>query len=254
MTKMMETPKDAIPIDALDPKSPLPLYYQVFESLSRRIHSGEIPNGYKLPSENSLAARLGVSRITIKRAFNELASSGLVSRKRGSGTQVTLNTALMIKGGVMDMSSNIEAIRRRTKARLIERSQTDITEHIYNTLKLTPSDKIEMTVHTLMLNESAVTLSFTYAPAALLEPFTDQDIERESIITLMRKKGTRVTKADQTLSAIAATEYHASIFSIPIGAPLLEIQCLMFDQRRKPCQFVISYFQPDFYRYEMTLT
>lgn len=248
------TEQEGLDLGALESGSPVPLYYQVFESLSRKIHSGEIPNGYMLPSETGLAQQLGVSRITIKRAFNELAATGLVSRKRGSGTQVTLNTALMVKGGIMDMTANIAAIRQRTKAKLLERRQTEIPENVYNMLKLSPNDAVEMTAHTLLMNENAVTLSLTYAPAKFFEKFTDADIERKSLITLMHKENTRVVKADQTLSAIAATPYHADIFSIKIGAPLLEIQCLMFDQRSVPCQFVITYFQPEFYRYEMTLT
>lgn len=238
----------------LDPQSPLPLYFQLYESLSKRIHAGEIPNGFKLPSESRLAERLGVSRITIKRAFNELADSGLVSRKRGKGTLVTLNTALVVKGGVLEMTSNIAAIRHRTKAKLYNRSRDDIPESAFNALKLPMSASIEMTTHALLLNENAVTMSVTYAPSELIKNFSNEDIERESLITLMQEKGIRVSKADQVLTAIAATDYHAEVFSIPTGSPLMEIQCLMFDQTGTPCQFVKSYFLPEFYRYEMTLT
>lgn len=152
------------------------------------------------------------------------------------------------------MTSNIAALRGRTKANLLERRQTDIPDNVYNMLKLSPGEKAEMTAHTLASKKSAVSLTHTFAPAHLMREFSDADLERESLITLMQKQGTRVSKADQIITAITATDYHAGIFSIPIGSPLLEIQCLMFDQGNKPCQFVTSYFQPDHYRYEMTLT
>lgn len=240
-------------VDMLNPNSPLPLYYQIFENLSRRIHAGELPNGYKLPSEMNLASRLGVSRITIKRALNELASSGLVSRKRGRGTQVTLNTALVIKGGVTDMKSNIVAIRKTTQATLIERRKTDVPEAVRNTLNFSADDDIEMIRHALVLGDGPVTLSTSYAAANIFESFTDEDVEQESLIILMERQGIRISQADQTLSAIAATDEQAKIFDIKPGSPLLEIQCLMRDQRGKPCHFVVSCFQPEFYRYEMIL-
>ena len=66
----------------------LPLYEQVRQSLASAIASGEYGPGDKLPSETTLAAEMGVNRLTVRRAIEELSRAGLVQSRQGSGTYV----------------------------------------------------------------------------------------------------------------------------------------------------------------------
>src|SRR5690606_41132648 len=68
-------------------RSPIPLYYQVAQSLKRTIASGELAPGERLANEIDLAATLGVSRPTVRRALRYLVEEGLLVRKPGVGTQ-----------------------------------------------------------------------------------------------------------------------------------------------------------------------
>lgn len=63
------------------------IYMQVLADLKHRIYSNEFPDK-KLPDERSLSESYGVSRSSIKRALNILASQGIIFKKRGSGTFV----------------------------------------------------------------------------------------------------------------------------------------------------------------------
>jgi GntR family transcriptional regulator len=72
----------------LNPGSPLPLYQQLAERLRREIASGALPPGGRLPSEPELARRHGIGRPTVRQATEVLVQSGLVERRRGSGTYV----------------------------------------------------------------------------------------------------------------------------------------------------------------------
>ena len=66
-----------------------PLYHQIYLILRDKILSAEYPNGTVLAGEFELANQYRVSRITVKRALDELAADGLVTRERGRGTTVT---------------------------------------------------------------------------------------------------------------------------------------------------------------------
>jgi len=68
--------------------SPTPLYYQLCSTIKNYILDGTLRFGEKLPSEAELADSFNVSRITVKRALNELALENLVERARGRGTHV----------------------------------------------------------------------------------------------------------------------------------------------------------------------
>jgi len=72
----------------LNPGSPLPLYQQLAELLSREIASGGLGPGARLPSEPELAKVHGIGRPTVRQATELLVQRGLVERKRGAGTFV----------------------------------------------------------------------------------------------------------------------------------------------------------------------
>ncbi|MCX7622764.1 MAG: PLP-dependent aminotransferase family protein [Thermomicrobium sp.] len=72
----------------LDRTSRVPLYRQLADQLRRRIASGELPPGTRLPPERRLAAMLGVNRSTVVSAYRELAAEGLIAGHVGRGTVV----------------------------------------------------------------------------------------------------------------------------------------------------------------------
>ena len=73
----------------LDRQSVVPLYYQIQQGLSEQIRSGELKPGELMPSEQEIAARLGVSRMTARQALKSLCSRGLAFSQRGKGTFVS---------------------------------------------------------------------------------------------------------------------------------------------------------------------
>lgn len=75
--------------EKVDPENPLPLYFQVYQSLLERIQQGEFPPGSFLPPERQLTEDYGVSRITAIKALDELAKGHYVKRQQGRGTVVT---------------------------------------------------------------------------------------------------------------------------------------------------------------------
>lgn len=66
-----------------------PAYQQILRHLAFAIESGDLEPGERLPPERDLALKLGVSRMTVRRAFDELARRRLVERGVGRGTFVS---------------------------------------------------------------------------------------------------------------------------------------------------------------------
>src|SRR5579885_1001674 len=74
---------------SLDRQSVLPLYYQIRQKLLEQIRCGALHAGDQLPSEQEIAARLRVSRMTARQAIKSLCEMGLVYSQRGKGTFVS---------------------------------------------------------------------------------------------------------------------------------------------------------------------
>ena len=75
-------------VDGLDRSSPIPLFVQLRQKMLLEIQSSS-PEDRRFPSEAALAERYGVAKMTVRQAIDELVQTGLLVRKRGSGTFVT---------------------------------------------------------------------------------------------------------------------------------------------------------------------
>ena len=69
-------------------KQKLPQFALIKQFLEQQISSGELSSGAKIPTEQSLAISFSVSRMTARRAVQELADTGMLTRTPGSGTFV----------------------------------------------------------------------------------------------------------------------------------------------------------------------
>jgi DNA-binding transcriptional MocR family regulator len=92
----------------IDRQASKPLYQQIFETIEEKISYGEFPAGSLLPSERKLAERLNVNRMTIVHVYDELQASGLVERKKGSGTRVSTHKWGILPKGVTNWRKYIE--------------------------------------------------------------------------------------------------------------------------------------------------
>jgi len=106
----------------------LPRYYQIKAIIKKWILEKEFGFGEKIPSENELAVRFGVSRLTVRQAVSKLVEEGFLTTRRGSGTYVTDNEDLINSyniefSGFMDDLFYL-ASRSKTKTAVINRIET----------------------------------------------------------------------------------------------------------------------------------
>lgn len=102
---------------------PQKLHDQVFNSIKEMIRSGALEQGDLLPSENKLAQRLGVSRVTVRWALKQLAEAGIIQTRKGKGSIVAVDwKGLLEQGELHDQAERLQAtFFQSTRARwLIE--------------------------------------------------------------------------------------------------------------------------------------
>ena len=75
-------------------------YVQIEEQIQEKIFSGELALGEQLPTERILSDHAGISRGTIKRAYDELSQKGILERRQGSGTFVSQNIELLAQSNM----------------------------------------------------------------------------------------------------------------------------------------------------------
>ncbi|MEV6207020.1 GntR family transcriptional regulator [Kitasatospora sp. NPDC051914] len=75
-------------IRGLDRRGPALVYMAVADDVARRIASGELSPGDRVPGELEMTETYGIARMTVARAMRELRERGLVQTVRGKGTFV----------------------------------------------------------------------------------------------------------------------------------------------------------------------
>ncbi len=107
-------PKTNALLIMLDETSPAPLYRQIYDALCRSILNGNFPRGMRLPSTRQLAEQLGVARMTIVNAYEQLLAEGYLEGKTGAGTYVAaILPEAMLRVGPDSLRPGKALLRRR---------------------------------------------------------------------------------------------------------------------------------------------
>jgi GntR family transcriptional regulator len=89
-----------------------PMYLQIIEQIRQRIAVGDWPAGQQLPSIRQLATDLGVSVITVKRAYFELEREGVIATQHGKGSVVADGADVGARIHEQDLAKHLEQAAR----------------------------------------------------------------------------------------------------------------------------------------------
>ena len=241
--------------ELIDASAPTPLYHQIYSALRERIRSGSLPVDTVLPGEKELTKSLGVSRITVKRALNELASQGLVRRQRGHGTVVIYNaTSPVVKGSFDNLIENLRQIGVETNVQLVDIKLQPAIGEAADALGLTDDALVQRAVRVRRLDEEPFSYLVTYVPKDIADGYTSEELATKPLLHLLERAGAAACDAEQTIAATAAEAPIAAALKLPAGAPLLRIQRIMRDATGRAVQYIVAHYRPERFQYHMRMT
>jgi GntR family transcriptional regulator len=246
----MTKAEDFLAPHMVDESLPTPLYHQIYVMLRERIVSGRLAIGTLLAGEQEMAKQLGVSRITVKRALNELAARGMVVRHRGRGTTVAGGAVIPLVASAFDtLVESLQRMGLQTSVELIDVDERPAGSKVAERLELKPEALVQRAVRLRRLNGEPFSYLVNYIPALIARRFSREDLATASMLTLLERAGAAAQEAEQWITAVAANAEIASALEISPGEPLLKIDRVMRGPRRKPVQFIEVHYRPDRYHY-----
>lgn len=99
------------------------LYQRILSDIRDRILSGEWAPGHRIPFEHELAAEYQCSRMTVNKAMSELARTGLIERRRRSGSFVKRPRSQAAVLEIHDIRAEVEALGLPYRYELVSRAQ-----------------------------------------------------------------------------------------------------------------------------------
>jgi GntR family transcriptional regulator len=232
-----------------------PLYAQTEEILTRRIAEGAWRPGALIPPEPELASELGVSPGTVRKALSALERRRLIERRQGRGTFVAAHTserALFHFFRILDAEG-----RKHTPTSLVLDFRTSpATPEEAEALALEPGAPLHRVERIRVLAGAAVILERILLPAELFPGFVlpvMREMNDELYVLYQRDHGVTIARAEERLSAVAATEDQARRLGLDSGAPLLEVTRTAYDVAGSPVELRITQLDTRAHRYHASL-
>jgi GntR family transcriptional regulator len=239
----------------LDASAGAPLYRQILDLLRDRVRSGHYPVGSILPGEQELSRLFGVSRITIKRALQDLAAGGYVSRQRGRGTTVTFDAAApTVKGSFETLADSLKSMGLGTDVMLLSVELVQAPDDVAALLDLPEGASVQQAIRVRQIEGKPFSYLITWVPGGLAARFDASDLSRTPLLDLLAGIGHEAVEAEQWITATAALPEVAHALGISAGAPLLEIRRVMRDAQGLPVEVLHGYYRPDRFQHHMSLT
>lgn len=235
----------------LDRSGPVPLYYQIASRLEQAILDQTLPAGARLENEVALAARLGLSRPTIRRAIQDLVDKGLLVRRRGIGTQV-VHGKVTRNVELTSLFEDLERAGQKPETRVLSVAVVAADDAAVDALGVDPGSRV---LHVQRLR-SADGVPLAILDNVLPEQFADLDrdaLEKHGLYQLLRARGVTMRVAKQRIGARAATSREAELLDLSRGAPVLTMARTAFDNSGVAVEFGQHCYRPDRYSFEVTL-
>ena len=240
-------------MDISTTSSPIPLYHRIFGVLRQRVVDGVYGPGDRLAPEDELAAEFKVSRATIRQAVGELVNSGLVSRQQGRGTFVL--PASSHKFGQVFRGSLADLVAETKRARI---RHVRLTHDVRLPERVAESLGVEDGRGTLVqrvrtMDGRAFAYTVNHLPPAYGRLLTRKELERASLMQLLKDKGVSVASATQSIRAQLSDVEVAERLQVELGTAVLFVERLLLDASGGPVEFVQTWYRGDTYVYQVTL-
>jgi GntR family transcriptional regulator len=227
-----------------------PLYSRVEAVLAGEIAGGALKAGDQLPTEDSLIERFEVSRITVRRAIQNLVSRGLVEIRRGKGTFVA---APKITQELTELSGFVEDMRalgRKPTARVIGKKIVTADKTVAGHLALTKGERVVRIHRVRLANGVPISFDETYLPLEIGKKIITNNLRVEPIFSLLeRKYGVPLIEAEYKLEAVAAEAEVAAALRVKQGSPIFRIERTSYSTNNRPVDYEKLYYRGDLVRF-----
>ena len=233
-------------IGVLDKNLAIPLYHQLQNILKAEIETGRLRADERLPSEQELAERFQVSKITVRQALTELAQSGYIRREQGRGTFVARRK---FDEGPRELTSFTEEMRRHSlsaTSRILQQIEINADAHVADALRLSADSPVLSLKRLRLANGEPLSVQTAYIPAALV-PGLRLDDGMSLYEVLQRQYRLYPARARETYVAALADQATAELLDIPVGSPVFGVERVTFSLNEQPFEFVQSTVRGDRY-------
>lgn len=234
---------------SLDRSSQLPLYGQIRSQIEEAIKTGRLKPGHALPSEPELARSLGVSKMTVRHALNQLVGDGLITRQKGRGTFVAHQKVEITLPYFTSYSEDMARRGYTPFTQLLSVETVQASARQAKTLGLDERAPLIRIVRLRLADEIPIALETSWVNAALVPNFVERHRSFTSLYQVLQDDyDLRPTRARQSFEATSAAAHESIHLGIPAGSPILLLESVLYDQKDRPVDLTKAAYRGDRYK------
>lgn len=231
----------------------LPKYYQLKRIIIDKIDNDEYAVSETIPSERELMAEYDMSRITVRKAIDDLVQEGYLYKVHGKGTYVKGE-----KNGynLLSITSCTEDIRNMgmvPSRKVLGSEILRADKKRQRILNLGKDEQIFRLSRIYYADEDVVNYTVTCLPYKYFEGIEQNDFSKMSLYEQIEKEyGVRITRADRTLEAVIAHDDIADYLDVSENIPIILFQCVtygMINGREHPIETLKCYYRSDKFKF-----
>ncbi len=235
-------------------KEGIPRHSQISQWLREQIEQGNYKTDEKLPSENELAKKFDVSRVTIRRALQSLESESIIYRCQGLGSFVSDDRASHNLVKLTDFNEDMEKAGLEATSAVKAFKTIAAPAWLAKLLRIEEGNKVMQIDRVRFGDGEPVAFDSTWLPILYGQLLNEDDLSDTTIYNVLEKEyDIPVIKGCYRISAEAADEQLAAELNVEVRSPLLLIDRISYTIGEKPLYYQKRYYRNDKVIYEMTL-
>ncbi len=198
-------------------------FTQIKQFIFEQIESGQWAEHQRVPSENELAEKFGVSRMTARRSLQELTDEGVLNRSKGSGTFISSFKSQSSLLEIRNIADEVKAAGHIYSAKLvsIEKLTADAATAIELDIAIGSSVYFSKILH--MQDEQPIQLEQRYVNAALVPEYINQDFSLMTPHEYLCNEAP-LTEATHQIEAVLSEAKISALLTIDSQQPCLQVK------------------------------
>jgi GntR family transcriptional regulator len=207
-----------------------------------------------LPSEFDLTRTYNVSRITAKRALDELAAANMVVREQGRGTLVRNNMRKRaVHGSVLNLAHELKSPDWSHTIKGLSWGVVDGPPEGSDGSTALAGERVRCIKRVLSGPEGPTSYVAAFVRLSIARSWSKSMLSKKSLAVLFEEAGIVVATASEKVASVAVDAAIASQLSLKKGAPVLRVERMTYDRAGKCIDYVEAIHRSDRYEYSVDL-
>lgn len=231
----------------------VPKYYILRQELLRMIEDGNLSEGEPVMSERELIEKYQFSRITVRKAIDELVNEGYLYRIQGKGTFVKGDNASQNLYSLNSCSEDVKKLGKKPSKKTVFAEKTEADVKRAKQLNIPVGDNVFSFGRITYADDEPLNYTINYLPERLFPGLDKYNLETNSLYDIIRSKyGVQIVKARRTMEAVLPDPVVARYLGISADMPVILFGCVTSGTvygKNVPIESFRCYYRTDHYKF-----